>query len=492
MLQLRSNIYEISQLISSEYRRFDYAFRGHNSVPGVGYITNKYIELALLPLAFNEIGILQQTYGIGPDYAAEDALAAMEDLYNNCSQTRLGIIRVYTSDVDAMYNSMTSDLYSSPVTAVQELYNKCMDQVRLREDINRTVTTKIKLMKGKHIIVLISDFDDRTQASDYFLTLGLVPVLFPDWKERFSGEELEYFKVLVNRSQVKRISNVRAQEAFDIIASSGKYAKLINTIRLRTTLDNIVSNKISVARRVVNEAERQAVRLMQEYEALRIKFFKAEKELNTLESSRETALEELTAAVSMEGIVNVTQMSSDYLQIFFKTPVVFYNADEAELVINNMREDWVKRFMTDIFINNKYKLHVVSSFVYGTRGEDSPFRAPGEIPVDVLEAYQALYNPHTHFYSCLGDYKPQLINAQVQQDLLMFNNIALASVKSINFRDGAVMNRWCDTLRSYVDSSGWWQQKILNIKCLEDEEGNFHSINDVYFSEVEELEVREA
>jgi hypothetical protein len=133
----------------------------------------------------------------------------------------------------------------------------------------------------------------------------------------------------------------------------------------------------------------------------------------------------------------------------------------------------------------------MSSFMYGVRGEDSPFRSPGEVPIEILESYKALYNPHTYFFSCLGDYKPQLINAQAQQDLLMFNNIALASVKSINFRDGAVMNRWCNTLRSYVETSGWMQQKVLNIKCLEDEEGNFHSINDIYFSEVEELEVRE-
>ena len=491
MLQLRSSIYEINQLISTDYRRFDYAFRGQNGVPGVGYIYNKYVESALLPLAFNEIGILQQSYGIGENFTIENTLEALENLYNDCSQTRLGIIKIYTNDVDAMYDSMSSDLYASPVTAVQELYNKCMDQVRLREDINRTITTKVKLMKGKHIIVLVSDFDDTNQASDYFLTVGLVPVLFQDWKEKFNEQELEYFKVLVNRSQVKRISNVKAQEAFDTIASSNKYNELINSIRLRTTLNNIVSNKIDNARRVLADSERQAVRLMQEYETLRLKFFKAEKELNTLEANREATLEELNTAVSIEGIVNVLQYSSDYLQIIFKTPVVFYNTDEAELVINNMREDWVKRFMTDIFIESKYKLHVMSSFMYGTRGEDSPFRAPSDIAVEILESYQALYNPHTYFFSCLGDYKPQLINAQAQQDLLMFNNIALASVKSINFRDGAVMNRWCDTLRNYAETTGWTQQKMLNIKCLEDEDGNFHSINDVYFSDVEELEVRE-
>ena len=491
MLQLRSSVYEINQLMATDYRRFDYAVRGQNGVPDVGYIYTKYIESALLPLAFNEIGILQQSYGIGENFTIEDTLEAMENLYNDCSQTRLGIIRIYTSDVDAMYNSMTSDLYTSPVTAVQELYNKCMDQVRLREDVNRTITTKVKLMKGKHIIVLVSDYDDVNQASDYFLTVGLVPVLFQDWKEKFNEQELEYFKVLVNRSQVKRISNVKAQEAFDIIASSNKYNELISAIRLKTTLNNIVAHRIDLARRTLAEAERQAVRLMQEYETLRIKFFKSEKELNTLEANREAALEELNTAVSIEGIANVAQASSDYLQIIFKTPIVFYNTDEAELVINNMREDWVKRFMTDIFINNKYKLHVMSSFMYGVRGEDTPFRSPGEVPIEILESYKALYNPHTYFFSCLGDYKPQLINAQAQQDLLMFNNIALASVKSINFRDGAVMNRWCNTLRSYAETSGWMQQKVLNIKCLEDEDGNFHSINDIYFSEVEELEVRE-
>ena len=57
-----------------------------------------------------------------------------------------------------------------------------------------------------------------------------------------------------------------------------------------------------------------------------------------------------------------------------------------------------------------------------------------------------MFNPHIHYYSCLGDYLPQIIEAHAKKDLVLFNNLAIASTRSINFRDGAVMNRWLDTL----------------------------------------------
>ena len=49
-------------------------------------------------------------------------------------------------------------------------------------------------MRGKNIVVLVSNYSDDEQASDYFLTIGLIPILFPNLKEKFSEEEMEYFK----------------------------------------------------------------------------------------------------------------------------------------------------------------------------------------------------------------------------------------------------------------------------------------------------------
>ena len=352
------------------------------------------------------------------------------------------------------------------------------------------VKTKIKLMKGKHIVVLVTNYSDQNQASDYFLTLGLVPVLFPDWKERFNELELEYFKVLVNRSQVKRISNVKPVEAFDNLVASNKYNNLLTTMKLKAAIENIVANRISNARRVLQDSDARATSLLQQYQNVKAEYYKANDTLSNLEKNREDAIEELNAAINMEGVVNAQQYDASMLRITFCAPATFFNTDEAELVVNNMPDIWVKQLFNDVFVEQKYKLMLVSEFYFSFE-EGRRFREPGAVDTNILAKYNAMYNPHTYFFSCLGDYKPQLVDAQAKQDLLIFNNLALASTKSINFRDGAVINRWRETLKSYSTNGNYMSNTIMNIKCLVDEEGNRHSFNDIYFQPATELEVEE-
>ena len=489
MLQLRANDFEFDSLIPSEYKRFDYNILGTTSVPNVGYIRSKYVESALAPLMFNEIGIFQQTYGLDDGFTLQNAIESIEEIYTNLSQTRLGLLRIYTDNVDETYNNLTNDLFTLPPTAVQELYNKCMDQVGSREMVT-DVKTKIKLMKGKHIVVLVTNYSDQNQASDYFLTIGLTPVLFPDWKDKFNELELEYFKVLVNRSQVKRISNVKPVEAFDNLVSSNKYRDLLTIMRLKAAIENIVANRISNARRTLQDADQHATALLQQYQNVKAEYYKANDTLANLEKNREDAIEELNAAINMEGVVNAQQYDASMLRITFCAPATFFNTDEAELVVNNMPDIWVKKLFNDVFVEQKYKLMLVSEFYFSFE-EGRRFREPGTVDTMILTKYNAMYNPHTYFFSCLGDYKPQLVDAQAKQDLLIFNNLALASTKSINFRDGAVINRWRETLNSYSTNGNYTSNTIMNIKCLVDEEGNRHSFNDIYFSQATELEAEE-
>lgn len=490
MLQLRTNNYDIDSLISNDYRRFDYSLRGTTHVPGVGYIQSKHVECVLAPLAFNEIGIYQQSYGLNDTYTIENAIADIEEAYTNLSQTRLGLLRIYTDNVDAVYDNLTSDLFTQPQNAVQDLYNKCMEQTKLREGLDGDVKTKIKLMRGKHIIVLVTNYSDGNQASDFFLTVGLVPVLFPDWKEKFDELELEFFKVLVNRSQVKRISNVKPHEAFENIIFSNKYRNLLSTMRLRATIDNIVASRISNARRTVQDSEQRAASYLQQYQDVKSKYYEASATLSNLEKNRESAIEELNTAINMEGVVDVQQYDNATLIITFCAPATFFNTDEAELVVNNMRDNWVKRLFNDVFVEQKYKMMIISQF-YFSYTEGRRFQEPGELDTNTLVRYNAMYNPHTYFFRCLGDYKPQLVDAQAKQDLLIFNNLALASVKSINFRDGAVINRWKENLFDYSEHNNYQANMIMNIKCLVDEEGKSHSFNDLYFPPAEELDVEE-
>lgn len=494
MLQLRINNYTMNMLISNEYRRYDYNLVGRNGVPGVGYVRTNILESAMAPIALNAIGILQKTYCVNDNTDVEAIINNLNETFEQLSDTRLAILRCYTSDVAGFTAQLSNDLFINPPTAVQELYNKCIDQSRLRENYTGEAHIAVKLMRAKHAILIITDYLDPNQGSDMFLTIGLTPVLFPDWKEKFNEEELEYFKTLVNRSQVKRISNVKANEAFNIMMSNTKYEEQLREIQLKNAVESIVANRIREARNTLDNAERNANDILRRYEEEQKRYYTSLKVLNDLEHSRESAIDEIQTAVKLDGIVDVQTRSNEALTIAMKVPVSFFNTDEAECVVDRMDDCWIKDFFTDVFIEQKYKLMLYSHFYFDFNPEHS-FRAPGQIEVELLNCHDALFNPHFYFYQCLGDYKAQLIDAQAKGDLLMFNSIALASLKSINFRDGAVINRFKDFLRG-LESGGYTNRMFANINCLVDNEGHKHSIYELYLSEETnepiELEVRDA
>ena len=113
-----------------------------------------------------------------------------------------------------------------------------------------------------------------------------------------------------------------------------------------------------------------------------------------------------------------------------------------------------------------------------------------------LANYNCWYNPHTHFYNCLGDYEPQLRKLHNEKDLLMYNNVAIASTKSINFRDGAVTRRWLEDITRWVDAEPNYNPysiSLIDIKAFEDEQGNLHSFRELFMATPEpvELDVRD-
>ena len=138
MLTLRRN-YDFDNVLAREYKIFDSNFAGTNNVQGLRWIRYKNIESALAPLAFNEIGIYQKSYGIDcENYTIETLNESLVQDYENCSNNRVGIIRIYASkeNFDTVYNSLETDLFVNPTTPIPELYNKCMDQVTARESLN--------------------------------------------------------------------------------------------------------------------------------------------------------------------------------------------------------------------------------------------------------------------------------------------------------------------------------------------------------------------
>lgn len=501
MIALHTNNYNFDAILDRAYQYFDERMDNHvPSVPGVRRYTMN-VSSALMPLAFNEIGIYKKTYGLNygdtdPEYqynyrdVRSDLYTSLHADYEACKPEQLGIIRVYTNDVNRFITDIANeqlDYLSAAPDAIQSLYNKCMTQVQLREGLTRELHTQVKLFKGKHMLLLVSDFSDVNQGSDIYLTIGLVPVLFKDWADKFNEEELNYFKELVRRSQVKRISNVKAEAVFLEAVSTKKYQDVFEEVKFKQTIERIVRGRIETARDTVGRAERQAADALQMYEQNRRAYYSASKILDNLEQTREDVTDEIKLALKSEGIVDVNTQGYSAFTIMMRTPVTFFDVDEVECYLHNIDSTtWLYQFFTDVFIDQKYKLYFVGQYKFDF-DEQHSFNPPGAFSTGFMSQYNGLFNPHTWFFQCLGDYKPRLAEAFAKKDLLMYVNIALASSKSVNFKDGAVMNRWKEWLLYMANNyrGDWEQGNYADIKCLEDAEGNMFSLKEIYFEPVQ-------
>lgn len=481
--------------MSNEYKYYDTHFFGPNSVPGIGYVTSKNLESAMIPIAFNEIGIAQYTYSMRNEEDFDVVQERILEDYNNLSEERLMISRFYTTDVDAVAEKLNKDILTSVPNAIQELYNKCMAQTELRQELDQEIKIKVFSYRAKHGILIITNYDDVNQASDMFLTIGLVPVLCKDWKDKFNEDEIEYFKTLVNRSQVKRISNVKATEVFHKMCGCQKYKDLYLRIKLVNSVEEIVRQKIYRAENDVESYNEQAENLLRQYSSCSAKYYEACDFLSNIAAKKEDLIEEYKAACTVEGITNIDTRGST-MHIYCRVPATFFNADEAEIYVNGLKnrnrtnnEEFEKdyertiKFFEDVFVDQKYKLYLLCIWEFNSTQPEA-FNKPRAVEVSTLNHNNAHFNPHMHFYNCIGDYESTLRNLHAKQDLLMFNNTAIASTKSINFRDGAVMNRWKDNLVNWFHyyNQNYEGTQILDSKCLEDLDGKLHSLAELYMN----------
>lgn len=495
MLQLRTNKY------SSTYN-YNYYYSGMSerldcSDTSVRLQNHNYyfrgpsaIVHADLPLHMNGINLNRKFFCYDSDFDdRQERITAIKDtlqtLINDVQDNDCLFITGYVGDIliqdkEFNYEFISENLWTEykDDNNIKALFNKCAEQTSLREserqgrDIHQHL--RIYKCKEKHALLMLSDYADTDQESETFLALGLVPVIFEDWKEKFQQEEIDYFKCLVNRSQVKRISNVKPTDMFQILETLEKYKDLERAIRYQTLFQKVAKARVKTiedrARYYKNEADNalrsydEALKKTQEFEVLADKYKEGEG----------SVIEELKSVSVMKGVYDLFNYNDSVLQIVLKVPLDYFDTDEAECVIRNIREDKVKRFINDIFIEQKYKL-MIRVDAYYSYSTDASFQDFGSISDRECMNINAMFNPHFQFYHCLGDYKPSLIKAMRDQDLTLFVSIALAAARSMNFKDGAVCNRWFEWLNNIFNCVT--SDSYLNTKCLE-KDGELYTIQD--------------
>lgn len=446
------------------------------------------IEQAALPYAINEQYI--RFYAINDKAKYETHLNTL--LGNEPNAEKYRIIRVFVDDPREAAEGM--DNLDMPRDGVQELFNKCAEQVKERELVQGVMyTVRVK----DNNVILFTNYEDSAQLSEVYLLLGILPALFDDIKESFTEQEREFCRELVHRSQLKRIANVTVLQKFADLITSEKYTKINEKLILRSLVENVVENKVTLARRNLESFENRITNALREYQYAKMEYEKASKVITDLDGSKQALKEEIHTALDMPDIAKA-EVNGHFLLLTFKTKLRFFDEDEVECMMNHMsKDDIVYRILNDIFIEKKYTLNLMSRFTYPVGITNTDYNMTPRIDSLEQSTYNAWFNPHIQYFSCTGDYKKNLIDAINKQDLLMFNSIAITSTASINFKDGVVINRWISGLRDSItymqqgNASFSTVQFIKNCKPLIDKDGIAHSIYELYLdsSNQEEIDI---
>ncbi len=492
MLQLRTNRYvsifgynglQDERLVSTS-RSIRYQ---HSSTATRAY------DLAGLefPLAMNGVFLKKYYFEAHSEYTSTvDIVKKLEEKFNAAHDTEeLLLITGYVSEPNyQLSNIVDPDIWTEIKEGpINTLLNKCASQIAARENDNygndTVVTVHLYKAKAKHAVLLITNYPDRNNESLNILTIGLVPILFPDIKEKLCPEELDYFKELVNRSQLKRPSNVNVTNAFNKLDNLPSYREKEKTIKFKNLLNNIADRQASRIKNKLAETNNRIERCMHDYDVYLKEVTTYNMLLKGTEGKAEQLKESLLNVSNMKEILSIEEIGSEGLSIMFKTTLDYFNTEEAEIIINNLTcSDIIIRFLKDLYIDQIMKLNVVAITTYYY---DNDFRSMGSIPTDYYLSNGAFFNPHLQYYSCMGDYRAQAIKAMREQDLLMFVNICLAATRSLNFGDSTVMGSFVRALEDIMSGD-----RLMNIKCLT-KDGKDYSIREWKngFKEIDTLDL---
>lgn len=153
----------------------------------------------------------------------------------------------------------------------------------------------------------------------------------------------------------------------------------------------------------------------------------------------------------------MTFVAMDYL--------TYYDEEMAKRVIQNrgsyvysyhgaLTEDQMEKLMTAVFLDHKLRVKFCAAFKFQLEGNVSAIAGYNY----GAECREYMPNPHLDRYRCLGNYA-QAINACLSdRNYIGALEQSLASCKSLNFADSAVMNVFMKRLQGREES---------NVRCIE-------------------------
>lgn len=391
-------------------------------------------------------------------------------------------------------NEILKDTDIKPANGVvSSLYNKTLVDAIERNSLVCEMHANEWVSEERHILITLTNINDYENAADTFLSLGMFPALFTDIQSKMSETELNYCKELVHRSQVKRINNKEISEVFSKIDLNA-WIKEKQSELYKLIIDKITKGRTTSLNQELGRYHEECERILNNYANALRKYKDKAEEIERLTNNTASLKDDLELAFSTQGIELLRYDSySQNIDEIVTGPMTFYEQDELEILLSNsfsnyVNVEFIKQFLKDIFIDKKYKLYCGVHTFFPLNRNNARLELERESG-SFYKSHNLFPNPHLQFYNCTGDYKPKLVQAIMDTDILMYNNILLASIKTYNFRDATVFSQLChmlDCIHNAINDPNNYnysdlESYIADSKCLEDAEGNRISIKEAYF-----------
>lgn len=110
---------------------------------------------------------------------------------------------------------------------------------------------------------------------------------------------------------------------------------------------------------------------------------------------------------------------------------------------SNISKNKMKKLMTSIFVDQKLKIKFCTAYTFSIGSRVEGLRGY-DYPSDIRKV--AIPNPHIDRYSCLGNYETEINRRIMENDYVGAIELCVASCKSLNFGDSAVMERFMESM----------------------------------------------
>lgn len=343
--------------------------------------------------------------------------------------------------------------------------------------LDYTICFKFYKHITKNIFILLANHHDDAYFMDYYTMLGLLPDLVPDFKRELNEKEIEYFKQVFRRSQLKRITNKDVKTVYDDLESTRKYLDYMSVAKLDSTVRNYITRTIYNLETSISTYERDMELTLKSYTESSHMRARVVEQLHKYNTKADSIKQDFLDVLNDPAVIDY-DLNTENVRVCVKMPLNNYNPDEAELALKSQNEPG-RIILHEIFIEQKYTIYATSFFVMNLRNPQE-FIRPRGVEYTRAKEYKAIPNPHYYFHGCTGSLQPELIKAQTEGDLRLFVNLAKLGVSNINFSDGATIRSWVDEINRHIDKDAD-NYNPVDVLCLEDKEGNPVCFRDVLY-----------